>query len=271
MTPLHLGKRPATYDKRDLQYASVRPKGLTLPNLPATWGHGMDFGASGWLMLGNGPDDTVSPGFQGCGDCVFAGAAHETMQAAHEAKRSIPHFSGATVVQQYSAYSGYDPVSGNNDNGSIVRDVLLSRQQTGFLDDAGTAYKIGAFVTLELGNWRTLREACFLFESVGMGFQFPDSGFNQLNNGQDWSVVPGAQIVGGHYVPIVGHPWAGYWTCVTWGQRQVATWQFISTYADELWAFIDMERYNKVTGQTAEGWKDVDLEQYLVAVTKPGA
>src|SRR6202034_1732511 len=28
------------------------------------------FGFTDWLMLGNGPDDSVAPGFQGCGDCV---------------------------------------------------------------------------------------------------------------------------------------------------------------------------------------------------------
>ena len=34
-------------------------------------------------------------------------------------------------------------------------------------------------------------------------------------------------IVGGHDVPIVGHPGGGYWTCITWGQRQVMTYAFL--------------------------------------------
>lgn len=264
---LHLGKTPATYDKRDLHYAAVRPKGLALPNYPKTWGHGMDFGADGWLMLGNGPDDTVFPGFGGCGDCAFAEPAHSIMQAAHEAQRPIPPFSGATVVKQYGAYSGYDPQTGANDNGSNMRDVLNIRQNTGITDDNGTAYKIGVYVALEVGNWRQLREACFLFESVAAGIRFPASAMDQFNAGQDWTYIASSQIDGGHAIPILGHPWPGYWTTVTWGKRQVMTWDFLSNYADELWAYIDAERYSQVTSKTAEGWKDVDLEAYIHAVT----
>lgn len=265
---LSLGKKPASYDKRDLLYADIRPKGVQLPQVPVTWGKGMDFGSNNWLMLGNGPDDTVFPGFQGCGDCAWAGPAHEEMQAAHEAGRAIPQFSGKTVVSQYSAYSGYDPQSGANDNGSNVRDVLNWRQTKGLMDDQGNAYKIGAYVSIQPGDWRMLREACWLFESVGIGIQFPNSAMDQFNNGQVWSVVPGASIEGGHYVPVVGHPYPGYWTCITWGQRQVMTWEFVAKYCDEVWAYIDPERYNKVTGLTYNGFKDADLEKYLALVTQ---
>lgn len=263
---LFTGKRPATYDRRDLRFADVRPKGLTLPNLPMTWGHGTDF--PDWGMLGNGPDDTVFPGFGGAGDCAWAGPAHEEEQAAHESGRPIPPFSGKTVINQYSAYCGYDSQTGANDQGSDVREVLKWRQQKGLLDDNGVAYKIGAYVALEPGNWQTLREASYLFQSVGIGFQFPTSAMDQFNNGQNWSIVNGAQIDGGHYVPIVGHPWPGYWTVITWGRRQVATWSFLQKYCDEIWAYIDPERYSTVTGETYNGYQSVDLEKYITLVGK---
>lgn len=269
--PNFTGKKPATYDSRDIRYADVRPKALPQFDLPIGWGYGMDFGSANWLMLGNGPDDTVFQGFGGCGDCAWAGPAHEEMQAAHEAGRKIPIFSGKTVVNQYSAYSGYNPQTGANDNGSDVREVLNWRQAKGLVDDTGNTYKIGTYVSLELGNWQALREACWLFESVGLGFNFPSSAMDQFNNGKVWSVVPGAQIDGGHYVPIVGHPWSGYWTCITWGQRQVMTWQFIQTYADELWAYIDPERYSQVTGETYTHFKDADLEKYIAMFGTPQA
>lgn len=263
---LKLGKNPATYDSRDLRFADVRPKDLVLPQVPMTWGRGMDFGATGWLMLGNGPDDTVFKGFQGCGDCAWAGPAHEEMQAAHEAGRPIPKFSGSTVVNQYGAYSGYNAETGANDNGSDVRAVLNWRQTKGLTDDDGNAYKIGAYVSLEPGNWQTLREACWLFESVGIGIEFPQSAMDQFNAGQTWSVVPNSPLDGGHYVPVLGHPWPGYWTLITWGQRQVATWDFIAKYCDEAWAYIDPERYSTVTGDTYNGYKDADLEKYITMV-----
>ena len=74
---MKLGKQPATYDSRDIRYSDVRPVGLApaLPPIPAPHGgYGEDFGADGWLMLGNGPcDDGSIPetdaAFQGAGDC----------------------------------------------------------------------------------------------------------------------------------------------------------------------------------------------------------
>lgn len=268
ITPLHLGKKPATYSKLDLRFANLRPSNLSLPTFPKPGGgYGMDFGATGWLMLGNGPDDTVFPGFQGCGDCVWGGAGHEVMELNKNVGRPVPAFSGRTIVNQYSAYSGYDPQTGSNDNGSDVREVLTWRQQKGLLDDSGTAHKIGVFVSLEPGNVQDLWEALWLFEAVGIGVNFPTSAMDQFNNGnQTWSVAPGSPIDGGHYVPLVGHPTNNIWTCVTWGCRQTMTAQWLTTYCDEAWAYITMERYSAVTGKTPQGWRDVDLEQFITQV-----
>lgn len=258
------GKQPASYDSRDLLYADVRPAGLTLPHIPKPGGgYGMNFGANGWLMLGNGPDDTVFQGFQGCGDCAWAGPAHEVMELTKNAGRAVPSFSGKTIVDQYSAYCGYDPQTGANDNGSSVRQVLEWRRTKGLLDDSGTPWKVLVYVALEPKNLTQLWEALWLFENVGIGVEFPGSAMNQTNNGQMWSVVPGATIDGGHYVPLVGHPLENVWTCITWGQRQTMTAQWLSTYCDEAWAYLSLERYNAVTGDTPQGWKDVDLEKYI--------
>ena len=79
MESLHkLGKKPATYDKRDLQFAHYRTK-AALPPHPKQFGHENLIAANAWQMLGNGPDNTVFEGFQGAGDCVFAGGDHESM------------------------------------------------------------------------------------------------------------------------------------------------------------------------------------------------
>jgi hypothetical protein len=263
---LHLGKSAPTYDSRDLHYADVR-EGIELPPVPPpSGGYGMDF--PDWLMLGNGPDDTVFAGFQGCGDCAWAGPAHETMEACKNSGQSIPTFSGKTVVDQYAQYSGYNPQTGANDNGSQVRDVLKWRQNTGLLDDAGTSHKIGAYVALEAGNLNQLWEALWLFECVGIGIQFPNSAMDQFNAGQTWSVVAGAQNEGGHYIPLVGHPTNEIWTCVTWGKRQTMTTQFLSTYNDEAWAYIDPLRYSPASGNTGQGFNNAALQQYLTQVSQ---
>jgi hypothetical protein len=227
-------------------------------------------------MMGNGPADdsslpanwTAAQG--GCGDCTNADPAHAERMAAHDAKRLAPSFSTKTVVDQYIYLTGqagaaYDPVSGSNDNGLEVRQVLDYRQKQGYADDQGNRYKIGTYISIEPGNWQHLRECCWLFEVVTVGFQVPQSAMDQFNSGQTWSVVPGmmSNVVGGHDVPVVGHPGGGYWTCITWAQRQVMTYAFLVATCDEAWTYIDPERYAAVTGKEYTGYKDADLEAYI--------
>jgi hypothetical protein len=120
------------------------------------------------------------------------------MEACFNAKRPIPKFTCLNILEQYSAYSGYNLQTGANDNGSNVRDVLNWRQTKGLVDTAGVAHTIGTYVALEPGNSDQLWEALWLFEAVGIGINFPNSAMDQFNAGQIWSVVPGATIDGGH-------------------------------------------------------------------------
>jgi hypothetical protein len=272
---MKLGKQPATYDSRDIWFADVRASAPSLPPAPApSGGYGGDF--SDWLMLGNGPcDDGSIPktdaAFEGAGDCAWAGPAHEEMEAAKNAGRPVPPFTCLNVLEQYSAYSGYNLQTGASDNGSNVRDVLKWRQKKGLLDTAGTTHKIGTFVALEPGNTEQLWEALWLFENVGIGINFPNSAMDQFNQGQTWSVVPGAKSEGGHYIPLVGHPLPNVWTCVTWGKRQTMTAQFLTTYCDEAWAYIDPERYNAVTGDTLQDFTAAELQKYITMVAQQKA
>jgi len=265
MSTLKLGKRPATYDKRDLQYAALRPS-IPLPSVPAVFGHGNDFAGEGWGMLGNGPDNSVFEGFQGCGDCAWAGPAHETMELCKDAGRAVPSFTGKIIVEQYSEYCGYDPQTGANDNGSSIREVLQWRKEKGLRDANGGVHKVGVYVALEVGNLQHVVEAAYLFECVGMGLEVPESAEQQFGEGAPWAVVPGAEIVGGHYVPIVGRPQADYLAVVTWGKRQLVTDEFYKKYTDETWAYVSGERINAVTGKSYEHFGAAELEEYLSAL-----
>jgi hypothetical protein len=260
----HLGKQAATYDKRDALYADFRRSLAAagkLPKVPTVFGHGNDF--ADWLMLGNGPDPTVAPGFEGCGDCAWAGPAHETMELCQNAKRPAPRFDGKTVVDQYSEYSGYDPETGANDTGSNVREVLQWRATKGLKDADGTVHKIGPYVALEPKNLEHLLEAAYLFECVGIGIEVPESAQQQFAEGKPWSVVPGAQIEGGHYIPVVGRPNSMDVAFITWAQRTLMTDQFYATFNDEAWAYISPEQFKAVTGRDYEGYDEAQLEEYL--------
>jgi len=266
------GKQPARFYPELTRFTELKTA-LTIPTpvFKEGWGYGMDFpdGPEGWRMLGNGPSDDGSipqsdiAALKGAGDCAWAGPAHETMLLCKNAKRPIPNFTGLNVLEQYSEYSGYNLVTGANDTGSDVVQVLRWRQTKGLVDADGNVHKIGAFVSLEMGNISELWNALYYFDCVGIGITLPESVMTQTNNGQMWSVVPGAQIIGGHYIPLVGRPREDVWTCVTWGQRQTMTEQFIKTYMDEAYAYITPERYNAVTGESPQDEKDYDLEKFL--------
>jgi hypothetical protein len=269
---MKLGKRPYEPDDRDLRYADVRPAKVSLPTPPPpSGGYGRDF--SDWLMLGNGPcdDGSIDPSwaaYKGAGDCVWAGPGHETMEACKNSGRPIPAFTCLNVLEQYSAYSGYNLQTGANDNGSQIRDVLNWRKSKGLVDASGAVHKIGTYAALEPGNTEQLWEALWLFEAVAIGIQFPASAMDQFNAGEEWTVVKGAQIEGGHYVPLVGHPVENTWTCVTWAKRQTLSQEFLTTYCDEAWVYVDTERYSALTGKSPQGYTAAELEEYIALLAQ---
>jgi hypothetical protein len=266
---LHLGKRDATPLRAgtprysELRSALIKDSKISLPRFPENFGHANAFPGESWLMLGNGPDDSVYPGFGGCGDCAWAGPAHEIMESAKTSGRTVPAFSGKTVVAQYSAYSGYNPQTGENDTGSNLQDVLQWRQTNGIYDDNGTVHKIGRHVALTPGNVQELWEAAWLFERVGLGLQIQEAQQEQFAEGRSWDYVPGSPIDGGHYVPQMGR-----WGVVSWARRVGVTTRFLVNLNDEAYAWLDNELYNQRTGETAEGFDDQDLEKFLVLTAR---
>lgn len=266
---LKYGKRPAREDPRDALYATFRPKLEAAGKLPAIppppWGHGKDF--ADWLMLGNGPDETIPPEWtaarEGCGDCAWACPAHIIMELAKNANSSIPPFTGKVVVEQYAEYSGYEPTTGANDNGSDLREVLKWWQTTGIRDANGTVHKLGPFVALEAKNLEHLVECAYLFDFVMTGVEVPETAQQQFNEGVPWSVAPGAKIEGGHCVPFMGRPDTEELAFITWGKRTLATDDFYTTYNDEAYAAVSADRFESVTGKIYEGYDEKQLEEYL--------
>jgi hypothetical protein len=267
-TALKLGKKPATYDHRDLLFAQYRTA-APLPPHPKHFGHEKVVAAKAWQMLGNGPDDTVSPGFLGAGDCVFAGGDHETMMWTIEGGGARATFTGANAISDYSAVTGYNPhapldADGQNptDNGTNVREALKYRRKTGLIDADGKRHKIGAFVAIELGNVDELLEAVYLFGSVGIGLRFPNSAMDQFNHNKPWSVVPGPDPTEGHYVPIVAN--RQYLECISWGRIQPMTVEFFKKYCDEAWAILSPEMLR--ADKSPEGFDIAQLQKDLQAL-----
>jgi hypothetical protein len=242
---MKLGKLPHVADRRDLKFKAFA-KPSKLPKPPRHFGH--ESLVSQWNMLGN---DQV-------GDCVFAGACHEHMLWCAEAGTQTT-FTDQNALAAYSAVTGYTPTDPNTDQGTDVREALKYRRDTGISDATGRPHRIGAFVALQPGNTDHLYAALYLFGAVGIGIEFPASAMDQFNAGKPWSVVRGASIDGGHYIPLVAR--RGSLVCVTWGKTQPMTLGFYKKYCDEAWAFVSEDDLKD--GKTLEGFDLTALNEAL--------
>lgn len=242
MASLKLGKKPHEYDKRDLRLEDYMTGAL--PQAPGSFGE-EELVPKDWGMLGN--DEY--------GDCVFAGAAHETMLYNAMSRRDV-QFDREVVLSDYAAVTGFDPNTGEGDNGTVVRDALNYRRKTGIEDANGSRHKIGAYVALEPGNLAHLKSAIYLFGAVGIGIEFPQSAMDQFNAGKPWSKVRGSRVEGGHYIPLVAERHHRF-VCVTWGKLQPMTQSFYQEYCDEAYALLS----NEILNQEGKSILGFDLEQ----------
>src|SRR5574340_633505 len=109
-----LGKLPARHDARNLQFA----KYYTLPEFPAQrkWSDKV-------TQLGMMLNDQV-------GNCTFATSGHAVqVWTANNGLQVI--ISDEDIIKGYSDVSGYDPVTGANDNGCVELDVVKYLRKTG--------------------------------------------------------------------------------------------------------------------------------------------
>jgi hypothetical protein len=223
-----------------------------LPPLPQVFGH--DGLIQSWPMLGN--DEF--------GDCVWAGAAHETMLLTQEAGNETV-FTDEDVLSDYSAVTGFDPKNPSTDQGTDVQHAAQYRQATGIVDSVGNRHKIVSYLSLTPGNITDLYLATYLFSCVGIGLQLPQSAMDQAEQNQTWDVVPGSPTVGGHYVPLVGRDASGVLHTVSWGKKQFMTEAFLKAFCDEAWAYVSQE--NLVNQKSPDGFDYDTLIQDLKALS----
>lgn len=252
---MKLGKLPARKDDRDLKFFQYAPA-LPIPRLvlPPLFGQGGAF--KDWGMLGN---DLY-------GDCVWAGAAHETMLWTKLGSHATAHFNDRSVLEEYSSATGFDPDDPSTDRGSDMREAMNYRRKIGITDAHLINHKIGAYVALTPGDWLELMQAIYIFGAVAVGIEFPDSAMDQFNAGKVWDVAQGAKIEGGHYIPAVGtKARTKRVTIVTWGKRQEMTRRFYEKYNDETYAMLSEEVLNS-SGKGLHGFDVVTLRADLAAL-----
>lgn len=280
---LWTGKADFKADSRDWLWSDFRAplkKAGLLARIPKVFGHGNTY--RDWQMLANGPDSTA-PGkaAYGCGCCVWSSAANETKIALTDADPSTSNvsavgdlFNGATTVADYSACTGYDPATGQNDNGTEIRARLEYQRKIGILDLRGQRHKIGAYYLVEPGNLQHMLEVLYFAEGAPIGLQMQEAQMQQFQRAEErgtipvWYPVNGSAQIGGHCVCQAGRPDDEHVTGLSWRRRVFMTEPFIEKQADEFWGYSTTERISKVTGKTYEGITPEVLEEYFHMLAK---
>ncbi len=228
-----LGKAPAR--KGAIKF-KLSEYGKGLPTPPKAAGHLGLFSAD-WGMLGNDQ----------YGDCVWAGAAHETMLWNKEAQKDVA-FDDSHVLSDYTAVTGFDPTDPNTDQGTDMQVAASYRRKTGVVDGSGARHQVAAY--LGVTTVKQVKQAVWLFGAAGIGIKFPSSAMEQFKTGKPWTVQASSPIDGGHYIPAVNYD-EKYLYVVTWGKVQKATWGFVQKYMDEGICYLSDEMLTG--GKTIDG------------------
>lgn len=245
------GKLAKKTDRRTLKVARyLKLDKLTQPPKAIDWSGKVNQ----WPMYDN---DTI-------GDCTCAAVGHQIETWTANANQLVT-LALNDVIAAYSAITGYNPATGQNDNGAVELDVLNYWRQTGVGGD-----KIMAYAEVNAQQISEVQFGVYWFGGIYIGLAMPVSAQNQ----EVWDLPPGGATGqgapsswGGHAVNIVAYDANGL-TCITWGQAQQMTWPFFTTYCDEAYCVLSNDWLGK-TGLSPSGFDLASLQNDLNAVTKP--
>ncbi len=167
-------------------------------------------------------------------NCTIASAAHLIIEwTADNGRPIIP--TDEHIIKAYSAVTGYNPKTGENDDGANQLDVLRHWRKKGI-----AGHKVMAYIKLDHKNHDHIKHACYLFGGCYAGFLLPKTAWHQPMWRLTSLGLRGRGKVGswgGHAVAIIGYDKKGL-TCVTWGQTKRLTWAFWDAYCEEAYAVV---------------------------------
>jgi hypothetical protein len=173
--------------------------------------------------------------------------------------RNNVNITDAMIEKAYSDVSGYDPATGNNDNGCDMLSVQTYWRKTGI-----GKHITGAYAEVDYTNEKEILTALYLFEGVDIGVNLPQSAMDQFNAGQPWTVSGDNTILGGHSICIVGYDGTWYYI-VTWGALVKVDPKWMSTYMDE--SYVEIANDYITGGKTLEGFDVATLVADLKAIS----
>lgn len=214
-----LGKLPAQADPRRVMLAAY--SAAALPPPPET--SDRTYGLTDWGELMNCQ--------LGC--CAYSAAGHHAMAWQLGATKKTTIVKDQTIIDAYAAGTGYDPVTGRGDNGTVLLN-MLEQWREGRI----TGNQIIASAAIDCRDPVHIKEAVHFYGGVLAGIQMPQSAMEQSEANVTWSIPWFSPMVGGHAIAILSYTSKFVW-CITWGKIQAMTWEFLMKYLDEGYAVIN--------------------------------
>lgn len=195
------------------------------------------------------------------GDCTCAGMCHSLGAMSYYADGSEVLFADNAVLDMYSAISGYNPVTGANDNGASLAQVCKYMVKEGIADTSGRRHLLAGWAEIEdYTDTELLKQVLYTFGSVYLAFNLPQSAEQQFEEGEPWAPVEGSPIVGGHCVVLQYSTAYGYddESIITWGAEQKMDIAFLDEYCTEAIALVTAD-WVDANGTSPSGLKLAQL------------
>lgn len=257
---VELGKQPAKYDRRTIQFSNIKKK--VLPPIPEAFDVDSQY-----------PFPIDNPMF--LNDlkpvCVVAARGHATRRFEAFEQKKLISISDNDISNEYSNENG-------GTDGLVMLDSLKEWRNSGWRIGGrkikclpvigGQKYDIYAFAQVSPSDNTEVKASIAFLNGIYIGLMLPMTAQSQWNSNQPWSFVPNttqnqAGSWGGHAVYGVKYD-KDFIYCITWARVQAMTWEFFQTYCDELYAVVD-NRDNFLANSTL----DVQaLDTVLVEITK---
>lgn len=248
--PRKLGKKPPKFDRRTLQFGTYLTSKLPTPPARVDWSRGFDIDYGMYL------NDQL-----GC--CVEAAKAHGEQIWTLDNGRMVT-VPDSTVLGNYELNGGYVPGDAGTDNGENELDSLKAWRKSSM-----SGYSpLAAFAAINPRTLAHVQQGIWLFGFAYIGFNVPQSAMEQVDRGEPWTVVAkDGGIIGGHAVIVPMYDArSGMLTAITWGRRQVMTWEFWQRYCDEAYVLLSPAWLNN-RGVNPSGFDMPALLSDLTAVT----
>jgi len=199
------------------------------------------------------------------GDCVEAAAMHFAQNETANTGDPLTPTTEQTLAL-YTAVTGFNPSDPSTDQGTDPETLLAYWKSTGIpINDASgkeVMHTITGWASLDITSWAQLRYAAYTFGGLFLAINCPQSAEDNTNN---WNVIPGSPIVGGHGINMTGQGALGC-KIDSWGLVIPATQAFMRNYLVSAFAVVTPFWLNKQSKSPS----GLDLDGLLAAMKACG-